>query len=241
VEKRYSQIEKDTLCVKWAKDRFGMYLQAAPRLTIETAHRPLLPIFSKPSAKLPPCIERWVMGMQDADLEMKYESGRDELGPLNFLSRHQLPAIENDDTEKILKAVITTEHAVVLDRITKETSQNRVLPNLSQTIQKGNWESSKRDADLIPFFQVKEELYGSQGMIFRMERIILPANLQQKIIKSVHTLGHLGIRKTKQMFRGKYWFPGINHLISQKSGSCFDWPVATKSSRQEPIKPSVFP
>ena len=50
---------------------------------------------------------------------MKYEPGRDELDPLDFLSRHPLPVIENDDTEKVLKAAITTEHAVVLDRITE--------------------------------------------------------------------------------------------------------------------------
>ena len=122
---------------------------------------------------------------------------------------------------------------MVLDRIREETSQDRVLRKLSQTIRKGNWESSKRDAD-------KEELYESQGMIFRMGRIILPANLQLKIIKSVHTLGHLGTTKTKQMLREKYWFPGMNHLISQTIGSCFDCQVATKSHRQEPIKPSVF-
>ena len=54
VEKRYSQTEKDALCVKWAKDRFGMYLQGAPRFTIITAHKPLLSMFNKPSAKLPP-------------------------------------------------------------------------------------------------------------------------------------------------------------------------------------------
>ena len=60
--------------------------------------------------------------MQDVLFEMKYEPGRDELDPLDFLSRHPLPVIGNDDTEKVLKAVITTEHAVVLDRIRQETS-----------------------------------------------------------------------------------------------------------------------
>ena len=58
VEKRYSKTEKDALCVKWAKDRFGMYLQGAPTFTIVTAHKPLLPMFSKPSVKLPPHIEK---------------------------------------------------------------------------------------------------------------------------------------------------------------------------------------
>ena len=84
--------------------------------------------------KLLPRIERWVMDMQDVDFEMKYQPGRDELDPLDFLSRHPLPVIGNDDTEKVLKAVITTEHAVVLNRIREETSQDRVLRKLSQTI-----------------------------------------------------------------------------------------------------------
>ena len=46
--------------------------------------------------------------------------------------------------------------------------------------------------------------------------------------------------KTKQMLREKYWLPVMNHLISQTIGSCFDCQVATKSHRQEPIKPSVI-
>ena len=74
-----------------------------------------------------------------------------------------------------------------------------------------------------------------------MERIILPANLRQKIIKSAHTLGHLGMTKTKHTLGGKHWFPGMNHLISQTIEICFDCQVATKSHTQEPTKPSVIP
>ena len=39
-EKRYSQNEKDALSVVWAKTRFAMYLQGAPRFCIVTAHKP---------------------------------------------------------------------------------------------------------------------------------------------------------------------------------------------------------
>ena len=70
VEKRYSQTEKDAWCVKWAKDRFSMYLQGASRFTIVTAQKPLLPTFRKPSVKLPPRIKKWVMDMQDVLFEM---------------------------------------------------------------------------------------------------------------------------------------------------------------------------
>ena len=74
-----------------------------------------------------------------------------------------------------------------------------------------------------------------------MERIVLPMELQQKVIKSAHKLEHLGTTKTKQMLGAKYWFPGMNAMIDQMIGHCFDCQVTTKDRRQEPIKPSVIP
>ena len=124
------------------------------------------------------------MDMTDVDFEMKYETGRDEADPLDFLSRHPLPIIGNNSTEKILKAAIETKHAVVLDRIKDETYRDTALQKLSTTIKKGNWETSKKDVDLAPFYPIRDELYEAQGLIFRMERIVLPTTLQQKIIKT---------------------------------------------------------
>lgn len=149
--------------------------------------------------------------MQDVDFEMKYEPGRDEDDPLDFLSRHPLPVIGNNSTEKVLlKTAIETEHAVVLDRIKEETRLDTARQKLSTAIKKGNWETSKKEVDLTPFYPIKDELYEAQGLIFRIERIVLPTKLQQKIIKTAHKLGHLETTKTKQMLRAKYWFPGMN-------------------------------
>ena len=67
-EKRYSQTEKDALVVRWAKNRFNMYLLGAPKFKMITSHKPLLSMFNKATAKLPPRIEKWVMDMQDARL-----------------------------------------------------------------------------------------------------------------------------------------------------------------------------
>ena len=73
-----------------------------------------------------------------------------------------------------------------------------------------------------------------------MERIVLPTSLQQKVIKTAHQLGHLGTTKTKQMLRAKYWFPGMNIMINQTIGHCFDCQVATVDHRKKPIKTSVI-
>ena len=64
-EKRYRQTEKDAPAVRLAKNRFSMYLLGAPRFKIITAHKPLLLMFNKPTAKPPPRIERWVKDEDD--------------------------------------------------------------------------------------------------------------------------------------------------------------------------------
>ena len=69
-EKRYSHTEKDALAVRWAKNRFKMYLLGAPKFKIITSHEPLLPMFNKATAKFPPRIEKWAMDMQDVDFEL---------------------------------------------------------------------------------------------------------------------------------------------------------------------------
>ena len=116
-EKRYSQTEKDALAVKWAKSRFSMYLLGAPRFKIVTSHKPLIPMFNKACAKLPPRIEKWIMEMQDVDFELIYEPGKDSADPMDYLSRHPLPDTEKDNTEKTIKLVVRNEHGMVMKSI----------------------------------------------------------------------------------------------------------------------------
>ena len=101
-EKRYSQTEKDALAIKWAKERLRIYLLGAPRFRIMTTHKPLKPLFNKVKAKVPPRIEKWIMEMQNVDYEFVYEPGKDEMDPLDFLSRHPLPETSDDKTKKII-------------------------------------------------------------------------------------------------------------------------------------------
>ncbi|MCG8047363.1 MAG: DDE-type integrase/transposase/recombinase, partial [Candidatus Thiodiazotropha taylori] len=240
-EKRYSQTEKDALAVRWAKNRFRMYLLGAPKFKIVTGHKPLISMFNKANAKLPPRIERWVMDMQDVDFELVYEPGKDEQDPLDFLSRHPLAETGTDNTEKIIKNVINAEHAVVLDRIRKETRQDRQLQKLYQRILKEDWEKYRRDHDINQFYSMKDELFVIDGLIFRLNQIVIPEKLQQSVIKAAHSLGHLGMTKTKQMLRHKYWFPEMNKRVETLIGQCFECQVTTKEHRKEPLRMTEIP
>ena len=149
-EKRYSQTEKDTLSIAWAKNRFRTYLLGAPRFQIISAHKPLLPLFNKATCKLLPRIEKWVMDMQDVDYELVYEPGKNEKDPLDFISRHPLPETEEDTIQASVKYLVKTEHAVILDDIKEETKADKQLQKLRERIQNGDWKVHKKTQMLHP-------------------------------------------------------------------------------------------
>ena len=69
------------MAIKWAKERMRIYLLGEPRFRIVTAHKPLVRLFNKVKAKIPPRREKWIMEMQDVDYELVYEPGKDEADP----------------------------------------------------------------------------------------------------------------------------------------------------------------
>ena len=198
-------------------------------------------MFNKTTAKLPPRIEKWVMNMQDVDDELVYEPGKDEADPLDFLSRHPLPESGTDSTEKVIKQVVEADHAVVIERIREETKRDKQLQKLCQRIHDEDWESHRKDPDITPFYSIRHELYEALGLIFRLDRIVIPDGLQCKVIKAAHNLGHLGMTKTKQMLREKYWFPMINSMVEQIIGQCYECQVTTKDHKKQPIKMTPIP
>ena len=226
-EKKYSQTEKDALAIRGLRT----YLLGAPRFKIVTAHKPLLPLFNKTKAKMPPRIEKWVMEMQDVDYELVYE-------PLDFLSRHPLPETGNDTTEKVIKWIENTEHAVVIDKVREETQKDAVLKKLAERISKGDWGSHHHDKDIAPYLRVRDELSIAEGLIFRENRIVLPQKLQKTTVQVGHSMGHLGKTKTKQMLCEKYWLPLMNSMIDTAIDQCYECQVAKRDSKEEPIKVS---
>ena len=195
------------------------------------AEKPLIPMFNKANIKLSPRIETWVMDMRDDDFEIVYEPEKDEADPLDYLSRHPLPEKENDGTERVIKAVIHNEHAVVLKRLQEETNKDEQLLKLKECILKSDWERNKKDKDISPYYHIRNERFVAEGLVFRLNQIIVPRTLQEKVIKAAHNMGHLGMTKTKHMLREKYWFPTVNYMVEEMIKQCFECQVTTKQQR----------
>ena len=240
-EKRYSQTEKDPLAVKWAKSRFSMYLLGAPKFTIITSHKPLIPMFNKSCTKLPPRIEKWIMDMQDVDYELVYEPGKDSADPLDYLSRHPLPETENDDTNKLINLIVSNEHGVIMRSIKEATTSDPVLQEVLRIMKKNDWDRHKDRSEIKPYFLVRHELSKAKGMLLRCRQIVIPEKLQKHVITAAHSMGHFGMTKTKQMLRAKYCFPRLNSMVEDAISKCYECQICTEEHRQEPVKPTDIP
>ena len=62
-ETRYAQIEKTLSTIVFACDRFHAYVYGRDLVHIETDHKPLEPIFTKPLATAPKCLQRMFLSL----------------------------------------------------------------------------------------------------------------------------------------------------------------------------------
>ena len=111
-EKQYSQIEQEALPAEFTTTRLHMYLLRAQHFQLATDHKPLLPLFNNPTAKLPPRIERIVMKMQNLDFTAIHIPGKSNM--TDYLSRHPLPDVQQTNHELYVKAVTEADHAVIM-------------------------------------------------------------------------------------------------------------------------------
>lgn len=108
-EKRYSQIEREAPAAEFTTTMLQMYLLSAPKFQLATDHKPLLPLFNNPTAKLPPHIERLALKMQNLEFKMIHIPYKTNI--TDFLSRHPL---RETGTNRLDKYVMATANQSTL-------------------------------------------------------------------------------------------------------------------------------
>ena len=109
-------MEKNTLTVKCVVIKLRNYLIGAPKFTIITAHKLLIPMFNKVKPRLPPRMEKWIIEITDFDFELKYEPGRNEPDPLDYISKHLISENHQDNTKQVINHISHKEIAETLDK-----------------------------------------------------------------------------------------------------------------------------
>ena len=188
-ESRYAQIEKETLAIVFACSRFGQYLYAQS-FNVETDHKPLVAIFSKPLNDCPPRIQRLRLKLQRYDFELSYTPGK-EMFVADKLSRNfSTSTIPNSNTEEDVRVYVDSLVAVAqvtdkrLEEIREKTIYDSTLKQLSDIVLNG-WpnERQKCPQEVNDYWNYRDELSVINGVVFKGTKIVIPKALRPEMLQ----------------------------------------------------------
>ena len=103
-ETRYAQIEKELLAIVFACERFESYVYGRDVIRVESDHKPLEAIFSKPLNSAPKQLQRMLLRLQKYNLQVVHKEGT-QMFLADTLSRAFLSEIKACDFNKELEEV----------------------------------------------------------------------------------------------------------------------------------------
>ena len=118
---------------------------------------------------------------------------------------------EHDDSAEKLTLLIETAPIsnVKLQHI-RETVQNDNVCKTVLNYCKSGWPKvSKLSKDLLPFYNLRNDLSVQNGLLLKREAIIIP---EKTFSKKVHE-GHQGVNKCRDRAKDILWWPGISRDI----------------------------
>ncbi|XP_069055957.1 arylsulfatase G isoform X1 [Pleurodeles waltl] len=216
-EERYSVIERETLACVWALNHFRQFVWGL-HVLLRSDHKPLTRVLTTAGLQnASPRLSRMSVKLLDFTYDVQYWPGvKNKVA--DFLSRMSLPIKNVDELmgEESCVAGLFDEGMEGIDIMEwkegwiKYDSLKRIAGYIN-----GGWpEKINLGADGKVFWEVRNELYLENNMMYRGGRAVPPVSLRRKILDLCHE-GHLGISKTKQRVKSRYWWPGLDKQIEK--------------------------
>ena len=180
-ERRYSQIEKEGLCIIFGLSKSYMYLYGR-KFILFTDHKPLLKIFSPDSATpvlAAANLQRWSLFLASYQYDIRYKSST-HIANADASSRLPLEDKKDASVEESIFNVADHQlnrHPVSAKKMARETARDKILSKVLSFTQQG-WNQSRGDPELKTYFNRKHELSVKQGCLLWGLRVIIPPVLQ---------------------------------------------------------------
>ena len=225
-QRRWSQIEKECFAILFACKKFHCYLYGQ-QITVTSDHKPLIPIFKKPLANVTPRLTRILLSLQNYNLNVQWKPGKD-MKLADFLSRAYLQDtyaysgdVDNANVEvyEFVKELPISKKWYSLIKL--ETEKDSVLSQVKTSIETDNWYKNdhRQDRQFNGFFNIRNDLFIEDDILFFDKRIVIPTLLREQILKMLHE-SHFGIEKTRTRARQIVYWPGMNADIENYIKSC---------------------
>ncbi|KFM57554.1 Transposon Ty3-I Gag-Pol polyprotein, partial [Stegodyphus mimosarum] len=237
-QKNYAQIEKETLAIVFACEKFHQYI-FGKCFIVESDHKPLETIFKKPLNKCPVRLQRMRIRLQPYQFEIKYKPGK-ELFIADALSRSF-----TDKGSDFFEGDIEAHVGMVVESIPvskdkmenfqQETGKDEELQVLRKLIKTG-WPDTKCMVPELakPYFNFREELSEANGLIFKNSCVVVPKSLRKDMLSKIH-YGHLGVEKCKNKAREILYWPGMSKEIEDLVLNCPTCLSLQKANCKEPM------
>ena len=185
------------------------------KVKIESDHKPLESIMKKPLQNIPPRLQRMLLSLQKYDTDLGYLAGKENI-LADTLSRAHLEETTEEIAEKELEAQVHIVYEnfpatnAKMKEIREETAKDSSLMEIVRYVIEG-WpvRRDQSSADVEPYWSYKEEISLINGILFKGERLIIPASMRKAVLKLLHQ-AHLGIEKTKWRASATMFWPHIN-------------------------------
>lgn len=231
-ELNYPQIEKEALAIRFACLKFHQYVYGK-RLTVETDHKPLETIFKKPISSAPPRLQRILLDIAPYAPKVTYIKG-EQMFLADALSRdcdNDEPTI--DEEFEVLALVSISNKAA--DRMRHSTKNDETLQQLLRVVIDGFPKQQSELPDAVkPFWNFRDQISEHEGLLFKSQKIIIPAVEKKNIITQLH-LGHQGVQRTLAIARNHtFWLQMTKDIIDHVE-KCSVCEATQRANVKEPL------
>lgn len=242
-ERNYAQIEKELLSMVFGVERHHDYTFGR-HVILYTDHRPLVSITRKPLTSAPKRLQRLLLRLLCYDVDVRYQSGT-TLYLADTLSRASLPSTKRTRTEEETEVLCAIDFAAIsqpqLQEIADHTITDPVCQSLRVLIQDG-WPELKSAIpdECRPFFNIRDELSVSDGIIWRGERCVIPGSLRSKIRGRLHST-HMGRNTLLRRAKDVVYWPGMNAELQEELSKCEICMSHQDKQQKEPLQQYPVP
>ena len=244
-EKNYSATEKEALAIVFAVEHFRVYLLGR-QFTLVTDHSALQWLQSvEPKGR----IARWLMTLQEYSFTIKHRPGVSH-GNADGISR--LPsANENFSPQETLNCVTTMSPGYNLRQAQlRDSTLSKIIEVLATGFPKPPYFVWAKDPALRVFWHMWNELYLCNGLLARKlpsdaslprYAYVVPESLAPSVLYNIHNRpfsGHLGLRRTLQRAKERFFWPRMSARITDYINSCSTCAQnkATSANSQAPLQ-----
>ena len=243
-EINYAQIEKEMYAIVFGCRYFHQYIYGRDVL-VQTDHKPLVSIVTKPIHAAPARLQRMILQLQKYHLVLVHVPGK-KIPVADTLSRKFLPDTLPSISEDLEAQVhLVTSSLPVSDarieQIRTETISDPQLVDLSSMILNG-WPDyqSQCPYSVREFWNCRDELSVVDQIVMKGHRIVIPQSLRSEMLDKLHT-GHSGIERTLRRARDTIFWPGITRQINDLTSSCSVCLFNRNSKPKEPLRFTEVP